>query len=126
MDILDMAKELGTMIGNSKEMISLKDSEAALQADDKAKTLLDDYKQLQIELVKATKAKKDNAEIESVKEMLLLKQEELNTYPITNNFLEARANFDKIMKNVNDVIIFAITGEEQCSPTKCGSCGGCK
>lgn len=126
MDILDMAKELGTMIGNSKEMTRFKESEARMEGDDKAQTLMEEYRQLQVELVKVTKAQKDPAEVESVKEKLLLKQEELNTYPITGSYLEARSEFDRLMKNVNDVILFGMTGEEPCSPSKCGSCGGCK
>lgn len=126
MDILDTAKELGIILGNSKEIIALKDSEAALQADDRAKTLMNDYKQLQIEMVKATKANKSEAELEEIKEMLLLKQEEINNYQVTNNYLGAKTAFDQLLKKVNDVILFGMTGEEPCSPSKCGSCGGCK
>lgn len=126
MDILDTAKELGVMLGNSKEMTSLKDTEAALQADDKAKTLMNEYKQLQIEMVKATKANKSPAELEEIKEVLLMKQEEINNYPVTSNYIFAKSAFDQLMKKVNDVLVFGMTGEEPCSPSKCGSCGGCK
>lgn len=126
MDILDTAKELGVMLGNSKEMTDLKNSEAALQADDKARALMNEYKQLQIEMVKATKANKSQTELEEIKDILLKKQEEINNYPVTSNYIFAKSAFDQLMKKVNDVIVFGMTGEESCSPSKCGSCGGCK
>jgi cell fate (sporulation/competence/biofilm development) regulator YlbF (YheA/YmcA/DUF963 family) len=125
MDILDMAKELGTMIAESYEMLRLKNAETALDSDEKAKTLMKEYKELQIELVKASRERKDHAVVNSAREKLLSKQKELNDYNITYEFLDAKTSFENFMKNVNDVISFAISGEESCSPGKCGSCGGC-
>ena len=126
MDIILKAKELGTMIGSSDEMDRYKKAEAAVENDDRAKTLLNDYKLLQVEVVKATKENREKSIVESLKERLILKQEEINVYEITKEFLEAKSKFDGFMKQINDVIIFGITGEEPCSSGKCGSCSGCK
>ena len=126
MDIIIKAKELGEGIADSIEMKRLKSSDAALQGDTKAMSLLKEYKQLQMELVKASKGKNDGETLDGIKEMLLKKQQQLYDYEITNEYLEAKAGFDKFMQNINDVITFSITGEEQCAPDKCSSCGGCK
>ena len=126
MDIIEKAKELGEAIADSKEMERLKTSDAKLQGDTKAMSLMKEYKQLQIELVRASKEKRDTETIDDIKEMLLKKQQQLYDYEITNEYLEAKSEFDKFMNKINDVISFAITGEEQCAPGKCGSCGGCR
>lgn len=127
MDIITKAKELGESIASSKEMENLKNSEIELEKDRKAKELLNDYKLLQMELVRATKEKREKEIIDSIRLRLMSKQDELNDYDVTKNYLSAKATFDKLMKTVNDVIVFSISGEEPCSPKKCGSCGGgCK
>lgn len=127
MDITAKAKELGKMIGGSQEMNNLKKAEADIAADEKAASLLNDYKLLQIEMVRATKENKSSDIIDDIKVRLLSKQEEINEYETTRFYLESKSKFDKLMKTINDVIIFAITGEDPCSPSKCSSCGGgCK
>jgi len=128
MDIMEMAKQLGQAIRDSKEMQEYNRCEALIQSDEKSQTLLNDYKTLQIELVKATRGNRPEAEINEIKEMLMAKQAELNEYEYTANYLNSKVNLDRLMKTVNDVIVFGITGEEpSCSPSKCSTCGGgCK
>lgn len=127
MDIIDKAKELGSMIAVSRQMEELKKAEVEVEQDDKSKMLLNDYKLLQIELVRATREKRDASIIESIKERLIAKQKELNDYGTTDRYLRAKSTFDNFMKTINNVIIYSISGEEPCSPSKCSSCGGgCK
>lgn len=122
-DVLIKARELGEMLGDSLELLRLKKAETALEGDDRGMGLMEDYRLLQIELVKATREKMGEVQINEVRDMLMAKQTEINTYPITLEYLEAKDIFDSLMKNINDVITFAITGET-CSPSKCSSCGG--
>lgn len=124
MDVLIKARELGKMLGDSEEMQRLKKAEAELEGDDHGKELMEDYRLLQIDLVKATREKKGEVKINEVREILVEKLAELNTYPITYEYLEAKNAFDSFVKNINDVISFAIKGED-CSPSKCSSCSGC-
>ena len=127
MDVIAKAKELGESIGASQQFIDFKKTEIDVEKDAKAKQLLNDFKLLQIELVKATKGKKGAEIIESIKERLTLKQDEINNYDTTKKYFNAKSSFDRLMKTINDVIIFSITGEEPCSPNKCSTCGGgCK
>lgn len=124
MDIIEKARELGQMLADSKEMNAYNDSDAAMQSDEKSTTLMSEYKQLQIEMVKLTRGGADTQAIEEVKLKLLNKQQEINEYPVTMNFLTAKANLEALMKRVNDILIYSITGEPQCSDDKCKSCGG--
>jgi cell fate (sporulation/competence/biofilm development) regulator YlbF (YheA/YmcA/DUF963 family) len=127
MDAFEKARELGHTIAESPEMERLSKAENAIERDDKAKRLLEDYKLLQIEMVRATKEGREKEVIDSIKIRLMNKQDEVNEYDPTLEYLKAKSDFDKFMKNINNVIIHAITGEEPCSPNKCGSCGGgCK
>jgi len=125
MDILNKAMELGEMIADSSELKRLKESETRLDSDEHAKTLMAEYKGLQVELVRATKSKIESAALEEIKERLINKQSELNEYKTTDEFLQAKDDFDKLMNNVNSVITYAMTGEEQCSSGNCGSCSSC-
>ncbi len=126
MDIIEKARELGLLIAESEEMQAYKNAEAAVERDEKAKALLNEYKMLQVEMVKAVKGKKGKDEVDSVRERLLSKQQELNEYAVTKKFIESKNAFDNLIKTVNDVIIFSATGEEPCSPSRCRSCGkGC-
>ncbi len=127
MDILDKAKELGLMIADSEEMKTLNRAEEVLESDEKSKMLLNEYKGLQMGIKRATEEDLGKDAIDLIRDRLFAKQKEINEYEVTKNFYEAKANFDKLMSTINSVIIHSITGEEPCSPSKCGSCGGgCK
>jgi cell fate (sporulation/competence/biofilm development) regulator YlbF (YheA/YmcA/DUF963 family) len=127
MDITEKARELGLMLANSQEMELYKNSESAMQSDEKSTKLMSEYKQLQIDMVKCTREGAEAEIIEETKQKLLAKQQEINEYDITYNFLTSKANLEALMKKVNDIIVFSITGESTCSDEKCSSCGGgCK
>jgi len=127
MDITEKARELGLMLANSQEMELYKNSESAMQSDEKSTKLMSEYKQLQIDMVKRTREGADTEIIEETKQKLLAKQQEINEYDLTYNFLTSKANLEALMKKVNDIIVFSITGEPTCTDDKCSSCGGgCK
>ncbi len=127
MDIILKAKELGDLIADSPEMDRLTLAEETIQMDEKSVELLNEYKKLQIEVVNATKEKKDKEEIDSIRDKLMSKHKELNDYDVTREFFESKMQFDSLMKKINDVIVQAITGDDPCSSGGCDSCGGgCK
>lgn len=127
MDITEKARELGLMMADSDEMKAYTSSEAAMKSDDKSNQLMKEYKQLQIEMVKVTRDKASNEIIDEVRIKLLEKQQEINDYEITKNYLVSKANLEALMKKVNDILVFSITGESGCTDDKCKSCGGgCK
>ncbi|QNU65291.1 YlbF family regulator [Ruminiclostridium herbifermentans] len=127
MDITEKARELGLMMAESKEMKAYNSAEAAMKADEKSNKLMKEYKQLQIEMVKATRENAGAEAIDKAKIKLLEKQQEINDYEITNNYLVSKANLEALMKKVNDIIVYSITGESGCTDDKCKTCGGgCK
>lgn len=127
MDIIKKATELGTMIKDSEQMTILKKAEQDVQNDDRARTILNDYSALREEMVKAMEKEANEVAIEDIKKMLMAKHDEINTYEVTKKYVDASTQYEKLMKTINDVITFAITGEEKCSDSDCGSCGcGCK
>ncbi len=127
MDIIEKARELGKMLASSEEMQRYNTTEAAMKSDDKSATLMREYKQLQIEMVKLTRGGAETKEIEDTKEKLLAKQLEINAYSVTMDYLTAKADLEALMKKVNDILVYSLTGESECSDEKCKSCGGgCK
>lgn len=126
-NIIQKARELGGLLAESNEMTIYKAAEAKMQADEKSNKLMSDYKKLQIEMVKLTRGNAEKEAIEEAKGKLLATQDEINSYEVTYNFLKSKADVEAMMKQVNDIIIFSITGETSCSDDKCKSCGGgCK
>jgi len=118
------AKELGELLAASPVLKRLKEAENALENDEHGMTLLEDQRLLQIELIKATRDKKPEVGISQIRDMLVEKQKEIDEYAVTREYMEAKGEFDDLMKNINDIITHAVTGEEQCSPSRCASCGG--
>jgi len=126
MDIIDKAKELGNMLKESTQMTELKKAEESLMQDEKGKGLLNDLYMLQQEMSNAMSETTDKSVIDDINKRYTLKQNEVLSYEITRSYFECKGNFDKLMKQINDVIIYSITGQEPCSDDNCSSCGcGC-
>ena len=122
-EVLIKARELGETLSASQELQRLKNAETKLENDDHGMALMEDHRLLQIELIKATRENNTEVEINDIRDMLMAKQSEINSYPLTKEYIESKNEFDALMKSINDVITFAITGEA-CTPDKCSSCGG--
>ncbi|KNY25763.1 YlbF family regulator [Pseudobacteroides cellulosolvens] len=126
MDIIDKAKELGNMLKESQQMANLKKAEETLMQDDKGKGFLNDLYMLQQEMSDAMSETTDKSVIEDINNRYSLKQNEVLSYEVTRSYFEAKGNFDKLMKQINDVIMYSLTGQEPCSDDNCSSCGcGC-
>ncbi|MDQ2087006.1 YlbF family regulator [Herbivorax sp. ANBcel31] len=124
MEILSKAKELGTMIGTSEQMSSFKKWEADLERDHKARAILREYQTLQTEMVRAAHEDAEKEILDQIKEKLVVKFDEVSNCDITRNYLESKDKLDNLIKKVNDVLVYSITGDDPCSQEKCGSCGG--
>lgn len=127
MDIIDKAKELGQMIVESKEFIAMKDTEEALENDEKSVQLMTDYQTIQNEMIQALQGQKEDADVNEIRSRFMAKQDEISNYDVTKKFLEARTAFENMMKQVNDVIAYMVRGfeEEECSGGCSGGCSSC-
>lgn len=129
MDLYDKAKELGTMIVDSEEFKNLKVNEAALESDEKSITLMTDYQNIQNELMGALQENKESEVINEIRDRFMAKQTEISEYDVTVGFLNARSEFENMMKKVNDIISYVVKGvdgeEDGCGTDGCSGCSGC-
>jgi cell fate (sporulation/competence/biofilm development) regulator YlbF (YheA/YmcA/DUF963 family) len=126
MDCLDLAAQLGQAIAESKEMKTVKEKEAALLADKDGLKLLEEKRQLQEKLVKATRANAPEAEIDAARKELMTKQAEIDEHTTTKEYADAKKYYEKLMADVNSVVNFYISGGDQGGCTgSCSTCGGC-
>lgn len=124
MDIISKAKELGNMIGSSEEMLNYKKWEDSLARDHKARVILKEYQEIQSEMVMAVHQNSEKDKLDELKHKLLETYDKVNECDVTRNFIEAKEKLDMLIKKVNDVLTYSITGEEPCSSGSCSSCGG--
>ena len=124
MSVIDKARELALLIIETDEYKNLKDAEAKFETDDKSAELMGEYQKIQNEMLEGLNKDASKEEVDAVKQRLMDKQQEINDYEVTKDFLFARSGFEAMMQQVNEVIAFVVTGEESCSPSQCASCGG--
>lgn len=128
MDYVEAAAKLGEAIAESGEFLNWRESERKVLADEKAQTLLTEFRQVQTDMVKASgKEDVSKEDLEKIRDTLLAKQNELNEYEITKEYFDARQGFEIMMKTINEVLQYYIdgrTGESGCSGD-CHACGGC-
>ena len=126
MDIFEKAKELGKLIAESDLAVNLKKFEAILTTDETSLKMITEFNDLQKTMVDSVNEGKPEDEIEGYKLALATKYDELYAYETTGNYFKAKDEFDAIMKQMNDIIVFEITGEQKgCSTDDCSSCSGC-
>ncbi len=126
MDIISKAKELGNLIGTSEEMTNYKRWEDSLARDHKARVILKEYQEIQSDMVMAVHGNSEKDILDELKQKLLEKYDEVNDCDVTRNYIEAKEKLDLLIKKVNDVLVYSITGEEPCNSNSCSSCsGGC-
>lgn len=128
MKIVDKARELGKMIVDSDEFKNLKSSEAMLTKDEKSIQLMTEFQTIQNELLEALQTGKESNEIDSLRDKFMAKQDEIGNYDVTRNFLNARTEFENLMKQVNDAISSLVNEAEDggdCSSSGCSGCSGC-
>ena len=96
MDYLEAAALLGQAILESGEYKQFKDAEKALLADPKAQQIIMEHKQLQDEMVEASRNDWSKEDLERVRDTLLAKQKELNEYEATKQYLKAKQGFELV------------------------------
>jgi cell fate (sporulation/competence/biofilm development) regulator YlbF (YheA/YmcA/DUF963 family) len=120
MSIMEKAESLGEEIVESSEYNKLKDAEEAMQADDDAKALLDQFqakqKQLQMAQMNGQQATQEQQqELQSI-------QAKMQENDKVKAFMETQEEFNKIMETVNQVITNALQGEEEGADCDKGCC----
>lgn len=126
MDYVEAASALGEAIKNSEEFTAWQSAELAMMQNDKAQELMNDFKDLQMKLVHGSRDDMDKDELEKIRNVLMDKQKELNEYPITKNYFDAKKGFESMMRTVNDIIQHFLTADNGGGCTgSCSTCSGC-
>ncbi|HEX3015557.1 MAG TPA: YlbF family regulator [Desulfobacteria bacterium] len=124
-EIIEQARVLANMIGDSKELANLRDAEQKLANDPIAENLIDEYQAGQ---QKAAVAQQEGRELNEAeqKEFAEVEQKVRNNTTI-KVYLETQNAFNGLLDSVNFLIMKAINGDaDACGSTEgCGGCSGC-
>ena len=125
MDYVEAASALGEAIRDSAEFQAWQSAELAMLQDEKAQTLMSEFKDLQMKLVHASRDDMDKDELEKIRDVLMDKQKELNEYEVTKNYFDGKKGFETMMRTVNDIIQHFLAGDNGGCSGSCSTCSGC-
>ena len=125
MDYVEAASALGEAIRESAEFQAWQSAELAMLQDEKAQTLMSEFKDLQMKLVHASRDDMDKDEREKIRDVLMDKQKELNEYEVTKNYFDGKKGFETMMRTVNDIIQHFLAGDNGGCSGSCSTCSGC-
>ncbi|MBO5147077.1 MAG: YlbF family regulator, partial [Clostridia bacterium] len=122
---VEAASALGEAIRESAEFQAWQSAELAMLQDEKAQTLMSEFKDLQMKLVHASRDDMDKDELEKIRDVLMDKQKELNEYEVTKNYFDGKKGFETMMRTVNDIIQHFLAGDNGGCSGSCSTCSGC-
>lgn len=111
-NIINKARELGHLIANSEELENLRQKEAEFLNDYEAQLLLKE-----INIIKKDKSIKD------VNDKLTILYDKLYNLTSYKNLMQAQKVFDKLIKNVQGILNYYISGSTKVNANK--HCSGC-
>ncbi len=126
--VLNQAEMLAEAILESEEYIAMRLAEQAAMKDEKATQLIAAYseKRHNIEMLLAD-ANMDHGALSKAGEELQNVEHAIDENEVLNKMRETNEAFNNMMKKVNSIIRYVVTGEEEqeegCSGS-CSSCGG--
>ena len=130
-EIIDKAQELGTMIANSEERVRMTEASDKMNANEEAASLLrtyNDNRKAATEKLRGTNPTKED--LTEFKAYVQAEFEKVAVNPLISEYIEASREFDNMVSQVNAVLSYFITGQEQtqseggCSGN-CSSCSSC-
>ncbi len=128
MEIFDLAKQLGQVLKADERLVALEAAKKAYENDEKLRKSMIEYdvqqKAMQREVAKPDR---DLHFIEVIQERIDKLYAEITENPVFSELNRAQEAVNLLMNQVNQAIMFEITGEE---PTggcthDCSTCGGC-
>ena len=125
-DVLAKARELGDAVSSSNELKRLKDAEVNQNNDADAQLLLTAYTKRYQELMTGLQGREPAPdEIETIKAQMEIEVNKLRQNANILEYIAAREDFEGMMNTINQILSFAISGEEsECGSGSCSSCGG--
>ena len=124
-EILEKAKEIGTLIKEDPITVKLFAAKDAYEHDEELNTLLTEYNVQQQALTNEYAKEQPDPDISAAIEKRINEiSEAVMGHPLFIAYGEAENDYRDLMKLVNDEINFQVTGKRSCSGD-CSSCGGC-
>ncbi|MEW6171788.1 MAG: YlbF family regulator [Bacillota bacterium] len=122
MSILTKAWELGAAISQSSELLEVRTAEQAMFADSDARALIEEFQRFRQELESAQAQGMQPSPEQQ--ESFASVRSRMNANQLISHFMEAQDNFDRILRQINQILNQAITGGQGCSSEGCAGCGG--
>ncbi|MBN2883766.1 MAG: YlbF family regulator [Clostridia bacterium] len=122
MDVMEKARELAAAIIKTEEYLNLNAAEEIMSNDEEGTGLMQDMELLQQEYIKSAREGAPQDELLEIEQYLKEKHSELLEYSVTGDYIRAKAEFDRMIKNINNEITSGITG---CAKDDCEGCSGC-
>lgn len=131
-EILEMAQNLGQAIAESEEVKVFREMEKIYYEDQEAQRAMNEYEAERAKMtVKAKETGMTPESLQLFQTEMKKSMDKLIANKTVKEYLEAKSNFNEIIKKVNAIISFCIQGEEQdlageggCTGN-CSTCGGC-
>lgn len=135
MDLVKMTRDLGTEIQNSTEYKRITAAKIANDADIDLQNLIEQFNMTRTRLSAIMQAEdKDEELLASLDSELKLTYTTVMGNKNMMEFNEAKQDIDKLMNQINTVLVAAVNGEDpqtcdenppSCSGDGCSSCSGC-
>ncbi len=129
MSITERANDLGQAIIADPRFVKFAEMREKQEADIALQNKIDAFNDLKIDLSNLAEDGSDDAKAAELETQLKALYSEIASNPVMKTYMEAKAGFDAIMKEVNDILAFHLTGEEPHDHDGCGgscsSCSGC-
>lgn len=128
-EVFAKTRELGDALLRSEVYQALEKAQEAINADEQAVAMLDEYGKLQNEIGELLQSEQaDTASITQKNDRMMQLQQLLAQNDTFAQFQQAQSDFSALVGQVNQILRFMITGEfdepSGCSPDACASCGG--
>ncbi len=128
-DIIDMAQKLGTMIAKSEESERVSKAADEMNGNEEAVKLLETYNENRKKAADSLRGKAPSKEeLDEYRDYVQKEFEKIVKNPLISEYIEASREFDNMVNQVNAVLSYFITGQENqgggCSGN-CSSCSSC-
>lgn len=127
--VFELARELGEALANSEEYIRMQETENAAMSDPSVSEKMTAYLEAKSSVEEELSHEEpDSNKLAQFSQQMQSAQSELNDMELVKVMTQARQDFADMMKQVNQVLEFTLTGkiaEEGSCGGNCSSCAGC-
>ncbi len=128
MEIFDLAEKLGKALKEDSRLVALEEAKKAYESSDRLRKYMVEYEVQQEAMQReVTKPEKDLHFIETIQARIDELYKTITEDPVFVELNRAQSEVNALMNQVNQAIMFEITGEQPDSGCThdCSTCGGC-